>query len=454
MKHSFTGEFGIRLVGAFFLPLLVALSGCRTIARQIGAQADRRYAEVRLGEWEKSLAAHGSTLRVLLVHGMNNHPFGISGNKPHLHGSYTYAALREQLGSWAQAEPTWRTALISDAVANSSPGLIRQIADRFGHKGETGETQFSPIKDPTSGKVLGYFLTREFPATARRAGLKFYVANWALSVAELKEEEFGSWGFLDPVARAAGHYIEGRASDTDPELNRHRAMLNQRLKLHTVNWGLADPSLYLTSAGGPIRRVVSNALRDMAEEASPGDRAIIVAESLGSTIALDCARAFLEGSNPEGVLAWNWGEDALSSRQRLFGTATPDSRNGRSANAAIYLFANQWALLNMGRQPEQKTAAPDKALKAFDAALATFPKKENQRAVVQIYGFTDPNDLLSYPLNPKLNHASTCNVYVRNPGLNILGLFMNPGDAHLNYEKNPHVIQAMFEGPQGVRLPQ
>jgi len=287
------------------------MSGCRTIPRQIAAQADRRYAGVRLSEWQASLAAKEKTLRVLLVHGMNNHPFGIVGNKPNLQGNYTYVGLRRQLGSWDSAEPSWKQALIADATKNGWRVMIDRIARRFGHVGPDVNSEFTLIEDPVTGRVLGYLFTRDFPAGEGRAGVKFYVASWALSVVELKEQEFGSWGLLNPEpGTSPGDYIDGRVSDTQPVLNKHRAKLNQHLKLHTVNWGLADPSLYLTTAGAPIRRVVAHALREMAGEATGGDRAIIVAESLGSTIALDCAKAFLEGNSPEGVTGWGWGDAA------------------------------------------------------------------------------------------------------------------------------------------------
>ncbi len=125
-------------------------------------------------------------------------------------------------------------------------------------------------------------------------------------------------------------------------------------------------------------------------------------------------------------------ESSHATTRKLRGRANEPS----ASNVAFYRFANQYGLLKMGN---------DRSLDNFIQALKRVPLK----AKVQIYAFTDPNDLLSYPLNLHANVLSTCNVYVRNPAFTF-GILMEPLDAHLNYKSNPAVLKTMLNGPDSV----
>jgi hypothetical protein len=56
--------------------------------------------------------------------------------------------------------------------------------------------------------------------------------------------------------------------------------------------------------------------------------------------------------------------------------------------------------------------------------------------------FIDPDDLLSYWVNPELHHFNVCNVLLRNRKYD----FADPLAAHLNYDQNPIVLKMMWEG--------
>src|SRR5262245_62042206 len=85
---------------------ILACAGC-TIPRTFFATADCDYKRVRLRHWAENSASESATIRVLLVHGMNNHPFGFKGGKPELYGCATYTDLQTKLSgplNWQQLE--------------------------------------------------------------------------------------------------------------------------------------------------------------------------------------------------------------------------------------------------------------------------------------------------------------------------------------------------------------
>ena len=82
----------------FSYPLLLALAvsllpGC-TISRTFSVTTDCNYKRIKLQKWSQDSAQENGTIRVLLIHGMNNHPFGFAG-KPELDGCASYAELQQ-----------------------------------------------------------------------------------------------------------------------------------------------------------------------------------------------------------------------------------------------------------------------------------------------------------------------------------------------------------------------
>lgn len=393
---------------------ILSCAGC-TISRTFFATADCDYKRVRLRKWAEDSAKESGTIRVLLVHGMNNHPFGFKGGKPELYGCATYADLQTKLSgplNWQELEE-----LRNLAVAEQFNDFINALALKLGagQENQSHEDNFT-IVPANDGRAAGYVFTRTFEASepGRRA-LKFYVANWALAACVDKERQFGGWNNSTSVLNLKGDH------DFDPGLDQHRAWLNKMLKRGTIDWGLGDAALYLSDEGEKFRQVVKATIRRIRNETKKRDRIAIISASLGSTIALDCIPMLFQSETVRS----------------LFTTPDRMAESRRQARAVFYMFANQFALLAIGR-PQNEQVNP---LVKLDREL------ENSKATVQVYAFTDPNDLLSLPLNTHLKNVSICNVYVRNPGIT-LGIAMNPADAHVKYEKNSHVIATLLNGPE------
>lgn len=398
------------------LASLLALScaGC-TISRTFFATTDCDYKRVRLMRWASDSRCEHSTIRVLLVHGMNNHPFGFSGGKPNLYGCATYADLQQTLSGPLDLKQKEKLCVLATKAQFDT--LIEALAKQLGVGPEDKPHDSFEIIPGDDGRAAGYIFTRSFLPTSKCGTLKFYVANWALSACVEKERQFGGWN------NSTQGLKEGEDHDFDPALEAERAPLNKILKRQTIDWGLGDASLYLSDKGEKFRAVVNEALRRIRSETNRDDRIAIVSASLGSTIALDCISTLFRAGKAK----------------TLFTTVDERAENSLQARAVFYMFANQFALLSIGR-PRDEEVNP---LKKLDRELG----ESKSKAIVQVYAFSDPNDLLSLPLNTRLTNISICNVYVRNPGLT-LGIAMNPGDAHVNYEKNSHVIATLLNGPE------
>jgi hypothetical protein len=348
---------------------------------------------------------------------MNNHPFGFAG-KPELDGCTTYAELQQKLSGDLTLDDRQR--LRNRAVQSQFDYFIKRLASKLavGEEVPADPKDFTIIRASEDGSALGYVFTRSFGASSPgHRALKFYIANWALGACVNKEQQFGGW-----AENAKSEKLKGDR-DLDSRLDKHRSAINKSLKWNTIDWGLGDAALYLSPTGEKFRQVVTAGVQRLQSETEPRDRIAIVSASLGSTIALDTVSTML-------------GSGRVTS---LFTKSDQFAELPKQPRAVFYMFANQFALLTLGR-PRSDRVNP---LIQLDNAL----KNAGARTTVQVYAFTDPNDLLSLPLNTKLERISICNVYVRNPGFSV-GVFMHPGDAHVNYEKNNHVIATLLNGPE------
>jgi hypothetical protein len=410
-------EFDRRFSYPLLLALIVSLlPGC-TISRTFSVTADCNYKRIKLQKWSQDSAQENGTIRVLLIHGMNNHPFGFAG-KPELDGCTTYAELQQKLSGNLTLDDRQR--LRTRAIQSQFDYFIKRLASKLevGEEAPVDPKDFTIIRASDDGSALGYMFTRSFGATGpRHRALTFYVANWALSACVSKEQQFGGW-----TENTKGEKLKGDR-DFDSRVDKHRAAINKSLKWNTIDWGLGDAALYLSPTGEKFQQVVRAGVQRLQSETGPRDRVAIVSASLGSTITLDAVSEMLKSG----------GAGSLFTRSDKF------AEKPKQPRAVFYMFANQFALLSLGR-PRSEQVNP---LIQLDNAL----KNAGAQTTVQTYAFTDPNDILSLPLNTKLDRVSICNVYVRNPGFTV-GVFMHPGDAHGNYEKNNHVIATLLNGPE------
>jgi hypothetical protein len=216
------------------------------------------------------------------------------------------------------------------------------------------------------------------------------------------------------------------------------ARVNAYIKQQIMNWGLTDAVLAL----GPLRTYFRQAMNLAFDYAAQIDARgidtqefVVISESLGSFVVLDA-----------------------------FANIFEDSRAGEAVGertADLYFFANQFALLQLGRIDEGPAAqtiegtprpvpAPERPASPVDLLRlwATAGPLEFQGRPKQVIAFSDPSDLLTYPV-PKLRDADgkdvalVVNVYDRNES-NWFGLFANPATAHTGHSANDDVLKLIF----------
>jgi len=225
------------------------------------------------------------------------------------------------------------------------------------------------------------------------------------------------------------------------------AALNASLKQSIMNWGMADAVL----VNGPMRSYFHKAMRSAFGASLPKDqldrRFVIISESLGSFVTLDAFGSDVSNSIFSGIL------------RRTY---------------ALYMFANQYALLELGRvdmgssggqqsvsavspgenPPQRASQAPEaqsvlRALEKWadpgeggnEALSPTFGT--SRKEVRQIIAFNDPSDVLTFPM-PCVRGAVVVNVDVRQ-SFNVFGLFADPIGAHTAHATSADVLRIMFD---------
>jgi hypothetical protein len=213
------------------------------------------------------------------------------------------------------------------------------------------------------------------------------------------------------------------------------AWANTLLKHQLVDWGLSDAAIAL----GPMKHYLCAAMDQAFSYAADRDKRqkrpgtfVVVAESLGSFIVFD---AYARGHG--------------SVREVLDDTGY------------LYFFANQLALMELGRLNEvnprppswrtlfgrAKSPAPAMslhgALTAWSGQGRRSPGPNAGAACKQIIAFNDPSDALTFRV-PRIDGLTVVNVYDRNE-VDLLHLAANPMTAHIGHSANPRVLDLMLK---------
>ena len=210
------------------------------------------------------------------------------------------------------------------------------------------------------------------------------------------------------------------------------ALGNGFVKRALMDWGLSDAVIALGPMQKYLREAIDQAFgyaadRDM--RAGRPARYVVVSESLGSFIVFD----------------------AYAQRKASVRAVLDDT-------AYVYFFANQLALLELGRlsRPGEATPLSPTALEATPApalslhgAMTEWGGRGRRELVVgrpaykQIIAFSDPSDALTFRV-PPIDGVTVVNVYDRN-GIDLLHLGADPVAAHTGHSSNPHVLDLMLQ---------
>jgi hypothetical protein len=298
------------------------------------------------------------------------------------------------------------------------------------------DTKDFTLSNPKVGEdTLGHLRASRFTDKAGTRELVFYELTWS----EITEAEKKAIAF-----------------DNSTEYTFRRTQLNGFMK-QFFNSHIPDPLIYLGEAHIPILASVQQAFcwmtvgdwedypdqseavcdvldPDRKRQFEEDDFAFIT-HSLGSRILIDAIQELgdwaLQQTDPE-----------LVATRRVF----------QEKQFRVYMFANQLPLLELGRKPapvrgQIKDYCRPGGSKYGDRMIERMP----------IYAFSDPNDMLSYPIPPNFADEymdsricpqfTNITLNVTSP-INLFGLseVANPLSAHVDYDHDERVIALMAQG--------
>lgn len=234
--------------------------------------------------------------------------------------------------------------------------------------------------------------------------------------------------------------------------NYTRADFNKGFKRGLINDCFSDAVVYSGTAGDPVRGWVRSEVCDALggtylsaggcsfNENKPRRKTIFVAESLGSKILSDAL-----------ISIWDLSTDSNKAQLKRRMTDVQ----------MVFLLANQIPLLSAATYSNGSSAlkSTEPSLSPLVEIFARVRSPEKGRSLtagptsqLKFVAFSDPNDLLSYPLlGGKHTPAgiSIANVIVSND-TTYFGKIERPDTAHCGYILNPVVLGAIFDGYNGV----
>lgn len=403
----------ILLVAMFTAALF--LSGCSSIARGVteavidrqGQEEDTRQCEIEgtsFGGIRESLDRQvpnsPQITKVLMVHGISSHLPGYS--------SRFQKKLYENL-DLTTTEPTVKTIQLDDS-----------------------DIQWNENEPRTLGQLR---VTRHADATGMRQ-LLFYELTWSDITDPQKQALATDSANNEGLARAGlNASLKSFMNATVPDLLIYNGNGYDRITSsvrESVCWMLADSWDDLPANG---RHECEKWSRSTFSTLKQDDH-FFVTHSLGSRITIDTIQNF---SNLEKQTTKN------SHLDEVFKTV-------RDKEFTVFMMANQLPLLQMGRSAPEISAETD-------AYCQTNGQKSAERVMrkMNIIAFSDPNDILSYPVPLDFTTNSIdsriCPA-VTNVSLNIAAQkslfdaasFANPLTAHSGYMEDDRVIDLIANG--------
>jgi len=330
--------------------------------------------------------------------------------------------------------------LMIHGIGRHSPGysgrLVEHLMPALGLTIKSNTRREIVLWEPAvSEDPVGRLSVQIFMSPDRARRLVFYELTWS----EVFEEERQALAF-----------------DNSQEYAFRRTALNGFLK-RFFNDSIPDAFIYLSDARAKIFASVQQSFcwmtsgdwEDLPDRASERcklrneerarfvrqDDFAFVTHSLGSRIVIDVLQ-------DETGLVYRSEEYKSQARAEVF----------REREVSIYMLANQIPLLGLSIKPPSVQAQTD-AYCTPDGALT------DRRALkkLSIYAFSDPNDLLSYPIPPNLVHryvdsrlcpsVTNISINVARP-IDFFGITQvaNPAAAHRDYDQDERVIEIIAHG--------
>jgi hypothetical protein len=228
---------------------------------------------------------------------------------------------------------------------------------------------------------------------------------------------------------------------TDNTLASDRVLVNRELKARLINDALADPVLYIGHYRNHMQFPIMRAIAAILHDYQPEDELAIITQSLGSYMSYD---TLLKMSRGERIMG-----------EREYSADVVKDLIGHTNY--VFMLANQLPLLELSEvsNPLPLQYAADTAIKELAKIRRqnkprTRPLQQPAPVALHLVAFSDPNDLLTYPLDKGSvsgsNTVEYSNVIVSVERSAILGVFAWPMTAHTGHEKSKVVMDLLAFG--------
>jgi hypothetical protein len=234
--------------------------------------------------------------------------------------------------------------------------------------------------------------------------------------------------------------LKERQFKTDRTYSGDRVFLNRKLKTELVNERLADPVLYIGRYRNHMQFPIMRAVKAVLNDFAPQDEVAVITYSLGSYMCYDT------------LLKMSRGESIMGERDYSAGVV----RDLVGQTNYVFMLANQLPLLELSEvsNPISLRQTSSSAVKSLaEIRRQNRPKSAAQRqpAVLPLHlvAFSDPNDLLSYPLDQHSVSGTSIaysNVVISVQRSALLGIVADPLTAHTGHERSPAVMDLLTYG--------
>jgi hypothetical protein len=234
-------------------------------------------------------------------------------------------------------------------------------------------------------------------------------------------------------------YLKRAKFANDRSFAPDRVLVNRELKTVLMDDCLADVVLYVGQYRDHMQLPVKQAVKEVLRDFDSRDEFALITESLGSYMTFDTLRSMSRGDSIMGER--DWSQSAV------------DSLLGHTNN--IYMLADQLPMLELsevgGVNPEKYKpthSIQDLARTRYEFVRRNRPEIAKELLPLHVVAFSDPNDLLSYPVDTSdvSNGIAFSNAIVSVERNAILGVFAWPITAHTGHDKSNEVLDLMAFG--------
>jgi hypothetical protein len=346
--------------------------------------------------------------------------FWLSACAPLLYHSYEggYVGLAARLQDSANSNAVLHIVVVH-GIGNHTVGYSTPLANALAAEMNLAFQNDSVISNLTTVPGVTNFL-REYSYRDGPRLMKFHEVTWTPSTTNIKAAAFSN----------------------DIALG-HRVLVNKALKVSLMDQSLSDAVLYMNPVFRPrMQQPILDTIESVAHQAGPNDHIVLIASSLGSKMIFDTAVKF----------------DVSNTNVQRFEERMTD----------MIMLANQLPLLHLGTGTnvgdiETSETRRDHAGNKFFGGVTRQKRShyrkhgnpDNEREkIIHVIAATDPNDLLSYPLDPadvvpdedsSEVKVIASNIYSHNAWA-IPFLFENPEAAHDNYDENSWLVKKLVHG--------